>query len=346
MEEQPESGISVLICCYNSSERLPKTLKHLALQEVPSHVNWEIILIDNASTDGTATVAEREWAQYGIQNINFTVLSEYTPGKNYAFNTGLHAARFEYILTCDDDNWLNPDYIALAYEIMKADAQVAALGGCGIFEPELPLTPEIEQLSHYFVNGPQTWVSTEHWVYGAGSVYRKSILTDLIASGWQQITTGRKGKSLVCGEDVEICFMFYLTGHKIIADDNLQFRHFVPLKRQKIAYIIDLTFWLSYSHVLMNSYYPILNDDKRPIGEIINKWLWGATKSHLKNLVRLALKKIKVWEKQSLEERLSFNRTHGTWYALFKNRKRIIDHHKQTKALILSKNMSTACTTT
>jgi glycosyltransferase involved in cell wall biosynthesis len=336
MEEQPQSGISVIICCYNSSNRLPQTLRHLALQDVPSDVNWEIILIDNASTDGTAAVAEREWTQYGLNEVRFNVLSEPKPGKNFAFNTGIEAAKFEYVLTCDDDNWLNSNYIALAFQIMEGEALIGVLGGCGIFEPEYPLNPEIEQLSHYFVNGPQTWASTEHWVYGAGSVYRKSILTDLIRQGWKQITTGRKGKSLVCGEDVEICFMFYLSGYKIATNNNLQFRHFVPLKRQKIKYIIDLTFWLSYSHVLMNSYYPILNDDKRPIGEIINKWLWGATKSHLKNLVRFALKKIKVWEKPSLEERLAFSRIHGTWYALLMNRKRIIDHHKQTKALILS----------
>lgn len=341
MESQAKSGISVIICCYNSSERLPQTLRHLTLQKVPSHVNWEIILIDNASTDDTAAVAQREWAQYGLLNINLTVLSESTPGKNYAFNTGIEASKFEYILTCDDDNWLNTNYIALAFQLMEGDAQIGALGGCGIFEPELPFNPEIEQLSYYFVNGPQIWASTEHWVYGAGSVYRKSILTGLIGNGWRQITTGRKGKNLICGEDVEICFMFYLTGYKIIASDELKFRHFVPLKRQKIAYIVDLTFWLSYSHVLMNSYYPMLNDDKRPIGEIINKWLWGATKSYLKNLILLAFKKIKDQEKPTLEERLSFNRIQGTWYALLKNRKKIIDHHKHTKALISSKNRCT-----
>lgn len=341
MEEKPQSGISVIICCYNSSERLPQTLRHLALQEAPPDVNWEIILIDNASTDGTAAVAEREWRQYGRKEVPVNVLSEPTPGKTYAFNTGVDAAKFEYILMCDDDNWLNPTYIALAFQIMEGDAQIGALGGCGIFEPERPLNPEIEQLSHYFVNGPQTWASTEHWVYGAGAVYRKSILTALLMQGWRQITPGRKGKSLLGGEDVEICFMFYLSGYKIIADDELKFRHFVPLKRQKIKYIIDLTFWLSYSHVLMNSYYPILNNDKRSIEEIINKWLWGATKGHLKNLVRFALKKIKVWKKPTLEERLSFNRLHGTWYALLKNRKRIIDHHKQTRALIFEQNTCT-----
>jgi len=161
---------------------------------------------------------------------------------------------------------------------------------------------------------------------------------ELFDKGWQQITTGRKGKSLICGEDSEICFMIYLSGYKIIADDDLKFKHFVPLKRQKIAYIIDLSFWLSYSHVLMNSYYPILNDDKRTIQHIVNHWLLGVTKTYLKNLALLAAKKMKVWEKRTVAEKIKFNGIYGTWYSLLKNRKKIIAHHERTKALLANIN--------
>jgi hypothetical protein len=181
-------------------------------------------------------------------------------------------------------------------------------------------------------------VNTDHWVYGAGSVYRKSILNGLINDGWQQITSGRKGKSLICGEDTEICFMIYLSGYKISADDKLKFKHFVPLKRQNVAYIVDLCFWQSYSHVLLNSYYPILNDDKRPIKVIINNWLIGATKTYLKNLALLTYQKSRVWEKQTLAERISFNGIYGTWLSLFKNRKKIVRHHEHTKALLVHRN--------
>ena len=251
---------------------------------------------------------------------------------------GLKGAQYEFILTCDDDNWLFPDYIARAYEIMISDAKIGALGGFGIFEPEQPVNPEIERFSYYFVNGPQTWVNTEHWVYGAGSVYRKSIITELINDGWQQITTGRKGKSLICGEDVEFCFMIYLKGYKIVADNNLKFKHFVPLKRQKVSYILDLHFWLNYSHVLMNSYYPILNDDKRPIRKIINGWLIGSSKTYLKNLFLLAYKKARVWETRTIEEKMLFNGIYGTWSSLFKNRAKIINHHEHTKTLLARRN--------
>ncbi|WP_186292790.1 glycosyltransferase [Mucilaginibacter corticis] len=331
-------GISVIVCCYNSAERLPETLRHLALQQVPAAVPWEIIVIDNASTDATAVVAKQEWDKYGDKAIAFNILSQPVAGKNHAFNMGLKAAGYEFVLTCDDDNWLYPDYIARAYRVMAGDPKVGALGGCAFYEPQQPANSEIAEFSYYYVNGPQTWAETDHWVYGAGSTYRKSILTGLFDSGWDQITPGRKGKSLISGEDTEFCFMIYLSGYKIIADDELKFKHFVPLKRQNISYILGLSFWLSYSHVLMNTYYPILNADERPISQIINDWFFGATKTYLKNLLLLTLKKMKFWDKLTVAEQIKFNKIYGTWCALLTNRKKVIAHHKRTRFVLSNKN--------
>jgi GT2 family glycosyltransferase len=48
--ERP-AGVSVVVCCHNSASRLPTTLHHLAAQEVPRDLGWEVIVVDNASTD-------------------------------------------------------------------------------------------------------------------------------------------------------------------------------------------------------------------------------------------------------------------------------------------------------
>ncbi|CAN5269706.1 hypothetical protein BH09BAC6_BH09BAC6_01530 [soil metagenome] len=333
-ENTIQTGVSIIMCCFNGGMRLPQTLMHLALQQVPAQIPWEIIVINNASTDDTSIVAEQEWKKYPGVSAGFCILSEPVPGKNYAFKTGVKAARYEYILTCDDDNWLQADYVARAFQIMNTDPKIGALGGCGIFEPEQPVNKNIEGLISWYVNGSQIWAGKEHWVYGAGSVYRKSILAGLINNGWQQITSGRKGSSLICGEDVEICFMIYLCGYKIVADDRLKFRHFVPLKRQQTAYIINLSFWLSYSHVLLNSYYPILNNDDRPINQIIDDWLIAASKTFLKSRIRLLYQKIKTGGKLDTEKSIAFNATYGIWYSLLKNRRRIIAHHTHLKSIL------------
>ena len=47
-------GVSIVICCHNSAKLLPRTLEHLRAQEVDSTIPWEVIVVDNASTDNTA----------------------------------------------------------------------------------------------------------------------------------------------------------------------------------------------------------------------------------------------------------------------------------------------------
>src|SRR5688572_10602380 len=99
------NGISVIICCYNSSSRLPETLKHLANQSVPGKINWELIVVNNASTDNTASVAETEWAKYNLE-IPLHVVDQPVPGQSAARDKGYEVASHEYLLYVDDDNWL------------------------------------------------------------------------------------------------------------------------------------------------------------------------------------------------------------------------------------------------
>ena len=54
MSRSSSSGISCLICTYNGASRLAETLTCLARQVLPAGTPWEVILVDNASTDATA----------------------------------------------------------------------------------------------------------------------------------------------------------------------------------------------------------------------------------------------------------------------------------------------------
>ena len=54
-------GLSVIICSHNGSQRLPRTLAHLAGQRGTDGLSWEVILVDNASRDETSRVARQCW---------------------------------------------------------------------------------------------------------------------------------------------------------------------------------------------------------------------------------------------------------------------------------------------
>lgn len=59
--EIPTRGVSVVICCYNSTSRLEATLSHLARQRITQQLDWEVIIVDNGSDDATAELAYRLW---------------------------------------------------------------------------------------------------------------------------------------------------------------------------------------------------------------------------------------------------------------------------------------------
>lgn len=51
-------GISIIICCFNSAKRLPENLRHISSQQVGKGVDWEVIIVNNNSSDDTARAAE------------------------------------------------------------------------------------------------------------------------------------------------------------------------------------------------------------------------------------------------------------------------------------------------
>ncbi len=134
-----ENGISIIICCYNSASRLPETLNHIAALRVPDTIKWEIIVVNNASTDNTKEVAQREWDQYAC-SAAFKIVDEHKIGLSSARMKGIGEARYEYFLFCDDDNWLDDNYIELAYTIMEENPFIGVLGGQseGVYEGNPP----------------------------------------------------------------------------------------------------------------------------------------------------------------------------------------------------------------
>src|SRR5687768_534263 len=117
-------GVSVVICTHNGAARLPAVLSHLAAQQ--AEVPWEVVVVDNASTDDTAQVATRHWQ---AQAAPLRVVSEPQLGLSNARRRGLDAAAYPIVAFVDDDNWLAPDWVATAARLMAQLPDVGALGG-------------------------------------------------------------------------------------------------------------------------------------------------------------------------------------------------------------------------
>jgi len=59
-------GVSVIICCYNSANKIKNVLKHLEEQKGTELIPWEVIVVDNASSDYTFEVAKKSWKRKDV----------------------------------------------------------------------------------------------------------------------------------------------------------------------------------------------------------------------------------------------------------------------------------------
>ena len=86
---------------------------------------WEVLLIDNASTDRSAAVARSCW-QNGPAPLR--VIDESRLGVQYARERGLAEAKYEFLGFVDDDNWVAHDWVRAAYDIFSSDSNLGAVG--------------------------------------------------------------------------------------------------------------------------------------------------------------------------------------------------------------------------
>jgi GT2 family glycosyltransferase len=117
---EPTTGalVSAVIVTYNSREWLTECLGSLAQQ---THSPLEVIIVDNASSDGSA-----DWVRGGFPNVK--VLSLTTPRSlSHAINRGVDAASGTYLLLMNPDVKLEPDTVAQLVEVAGGDPKCAAV---------------------------------------------------------------------------------------------------------------------------------------------------------------------------------------------------------------------------
>ena len=111
-----KTGISIVICCYNSESRIGKTLQVLSGLKTTGGYPWEVVLVDNNSTDNTGGVARKVWQQVS-EPVPLIVLKENNPGLSFARKRGAREAHYAYLVYCDDDNWLAENYLDRVLDI-------------------------------------------------------------------------------------------------------------------------------------------------------------------------------------------------------------------------------------
>jgi len=260
------SGVSVIMCCYNSASRLRTTLEYLARQQTSS-LSWEIIVVDNASTDDTASLANSLWSNLRRADVPLMLVEQPRPGLSFARAKGVEAARYDILIFCDDDNWLAPNYVQDAFDIMHLRDDLGALGGAGTAVADAPLPSWFDQYKECFACYPQGDKEGElsgvyAFLYGAGLVVRRDALDMLVQRGFKAILPDRIGTKLTSGGDTELSYALRLAGYKLWFSEKLTFEHYLPASRLTEEYLYRLISSLSYCSSLLIVYNYFLQGKK------------------------------------------------------------------------------------
>lgn len=252
-----DRGVSVVICCYNSAERLPITLDHLLKQKFVDSVTWEVLIVDNASTDNTAEVAREIWQKVG--GVPLRVVYEGNPGLSNARIKGLNEAKYSYVSFIDDDNWVAENWVFLVHKLMSENPKIGVLGGDSEAVTEIEPPPWFEDYKSYFAVGSQNNVSgdvtwTRGHLWGAGLNVRKYAWEEVLNKGFQFLESGRKGEQLSSGEDSELCFALRLRGWLLWYDKSLKLKHYIPASRFEFDYLRKLFFGFGRSSLIFDLY--------------------------------------------------------------------------------------------
>ena len=95
--------ISVIVPVYNAEKYLEKCIESVLAQTYP---NWELILVDDGSKDGSADIVDG----YAARDTRIMAIHQENAGPGMARNKGIRVAHGEYIVFLDSDDVIKPDY--------------------------------------------------------------------------------------------------------------------------------------------------------------------------------------------------------------------------------------------
>ncbi|MGI9043024.1 MAG: glycosyltransferase [Gemmatimonadaceae bacterium] len=116
--------VSVIIPTYNRSSLLRQTVETFVAQTYPAD-RWELILVDNHSTDNTWSVIQA----LAVREDRIRPLRELRKGAHYARNSGAMQSRGSILYFTDDDMLAEPDLLANIVGVFDVDDRVASVTG-------------------------------------------------------------------------------------------------------------------------------------------------------------------------------------------------------------------------
>ena len=118
--------VSVIICTRNRAKSLKECLAAFEMMVLRPDITWELIVVDNNSTDNTRDVIQ-EFSERAPVTVKY--VHEIKPGLGHARNAGIELATGEVIAFTDDDCIVTSDWLASMVHEFRSDPTISGVGG-------------------------------------------------------------------------------------------------------------------------------------------------------------------------------------------------------------------------
>lgn len=203
--------VSVIIPVYNEEKVLEKSIKSLLDQD---YSNYEIIIVNDGSTDNTKSVAESlvGYHKTVLSNIKVSLITQSNSGKAKALNAGIQYSKADFILCMDGDSQLSPEAIKSAVRHFTNPKIGAVAGNVKVlnrhkFFTDLQALEYIEGLN--MARSAQSFIRLVNIIPGPIGVFRKKAIQD---AGFYSSDT--------FAEDADLTLKIIASGWKIYYEPN------------------------------------------------------------------------------------------------------------------------------
>jgi glycosyltransferase involved in cell wall biosynthesis len=250
--DRKRSSFTVAICAYNAVGRIHRALD--ALSQVHYAGNWEVLVVDNASTDGTAAFAGKWRALLPAMRV----IGEPAAGVAHARVRAIHESRCDWIVWVDDDNILPPDYLETANSIVAGRNDVGVVAGDSNLMELAEPPPWFEEVAGCYAVGRQFPDEGEQgggaFCWGAGSMLRRAAVLQVFGRDFRPILSGRLGRHQLAGEDAELCLATRLLGWGFLYSRDLVIGHAIEPERMSLSVLKKTAVGFGLSSIALEVY--------------------------------------------------------------------------------------------
>lgn len=241
----PKPQISAIICTHNRDSYLGAAIDSLLCQRFAGA--FELIVVDNASTDRTRTVVETR-----LHHPHLHYVYEPVVGLSTARNTGAKTAQSDLLAYLDDDAVANPDWLQTLYNAYQTNEKLAVAGGKvtllwadGTHPPRWLSSNLAGNLGAYDLGDELVYIDRPGLTpRGLNYSIRRAFLEQV---GGFDLRLGRVGTVLLSNEELRMTELALESGWQVAYLPDALVAHNVAPERLNRAWFLDRGWWQGIS---------------------------------------------------------------------------------------------------